>query len=101
MVFGMAQGVYRKSNSPIDVGAIIRDTCREVDMALTEAARVMVIDEATWSRALRGDAPLDLWHIAKLPLRFWRVFLMRLSSALIKVWFDEHVADTQNERRRA
>jgi hypothetical protein len=101
MFFCMAQGVYRKSTSPIDVGVLIRDTCREIDMTLKEAALIQGIDFATWSRALSGAAPLDLWHLASLPMRFHRVFLMKFSSALIVSWFDERVVETSNERRSA
>lgn len=93
-MWAMAQGRYtRVETAPVNVGAIIRETNREVDMSLKEVALVTGIDPATLSRALDGDGPLDLWRFSLLPMRWWRVFLMKLSSALIATWFDERVSD--------
>lgn len=100
-MFCMAQGSYSRVSAPVHVGQVIRETCREIDMSLKEAALVMDLDAATLSRGLNGDGPLDLWHFVLLPMRWHRVFLMKLSSALIVSWFDERVAETSNERRRA
>ncbi len=93
-MWAMAQGRYtRVETAPVNVGGIIRDTNREVDMSLKEIALVTGTDPATLTRALDGDGPIDLWRFSLLPMRWWRVFLMKLSSALIVSWFDEQVSD--------
>lgn len=96
-MFCMAQGTYTRTAAPIHIGALIRETCREIDMSCKEAALTQEIDPATWTRALNGDAPIDFWHLVLMPMRFWRPFLGKLASALIVSWFDERV----NDRRSA
>lgn len=93
-MFGMAQGRYtRVESAPVNIGAIVRDTNREVDMSAKEMSLVTGVDPATLSRALDGDGPIDLWRFSLLPMRWWRVFLMKFSGALIASWFDERVSD--------
>lgn len=102
MFFCMAHAHYRPTPiSAVHVGKIVRDTCHEIDMPLKEAAALMHLDPAQLSRALDGQAALDLWHVSLMPMRWWRVFLMKLSSALIVSWFDERVSETSKERRSA
>lgn len=92
-MFCMAQGTYTRTAAPVHVGALIRETCREIDMSQKDAALTMGIDQATWARSLNGDAPLDLWKLVSMPMRFWRPFLGKLASALIVSWFDERVKE--------
>lgn len=94
-MFCMAQGRYTRVVAPVDLGVIFRETCREIDMSLKEVALVTGSDPATLSRALDGDGPLDMWRVSTMPMRWWRVFLMKLSAALIVSWFDERVEDAR------
>lgn len=97
-MWAMAQGRYTHVATAVQVGELIRETCRETDMSLKELAITCELDPATLSRGLDGDGSLDLWHLALAPMRFWRVFLMKFTSALIVQWFDERVSET---KRRA
>ena len=46
-------------------------------------------DPSQWSKALHGQAPLDLWRMRALPIRFWQAFLPKFASALIVQMFDD------------
>jgi hypothetical protein len=95
----------------IDLGRLIDETLRVIDMSHKEAALTATMDPPQWTRALRGEQPLDLWKLRYLPLRFWQVFLPKFASALIQAWFDETVGerrmvraelkDRQQERKEA
>jgi hypothetical protein len=98
-MWAMAQGRYSRVERSVHVGSLIRESCREIDMGMKELAITCELDPATLSRGLDGDGSLDLWHLALAPMRFWRVFLMKFTSALIVQWFDERVSE--NTRRRA
>jgi hypothetical protein len=75
----------------VDVGAEIIATLSEIQMAHKEASILCgypATDRSGFSRALKGEQPLDLWRLRHLPLTFWRVFLPKFASALIREWFD-------------
>jgi hypothetical protein len=74
----------------VDVGSLIATVCRELDMPHTEAWIICGYrDGAQWHRALKGEAPLDLWKLRLLPWKFWERFLPRLGSALIARFFTD------------
>lgn len=85
MVLSMAVRV----EDGIDLGALIVKAMAEAE--LPHAA--MWIDQgypdpSQWSKALKGQAPLDLWRLRKLcasraHMVFWAVFLSKFASALI------------------
>lgn len=79
----------------IDLGGLIEQTLRDVAMSHKEASLIAGMKPDTWSRALKGEQPLDLWKLRQLPIRFWHAFLPKLASALIQSWFEE----TCGERR--
>ena len=103
----------------IDLGALIVKAMSEAE--LTHAA--MWIDQgypdpSQWSKALKGQAPLDLWRLRKLHtsrahMVFWSVFLSKLASALIARSFsqifetyamakaDLRSQDTESAKRRS
>lgn len=96
----------------VHVGALIDQVCRELDMPHKEAWLICGYgDGAQWHRALKGEAPLDLWKLRHLPIRFWQVLLPKLASALIQRFFTDltvpyrmvraDVDERESEKRRA
>lgn len=80
----------------VDVGAIAERTTMEVGMSLKELALTCEYpDSSTLCRAFKGQAPLDLWHLRHAPIKWWQVFLMKLSSALIEAWWDTRIGERQ------
>lgn len=71
----------------IDVGVLARQATRDVEMEHKEAAMLCGLDAAGWYRGLEGHAPLDLWKLRHLPLRWWQVFIRLLADALIADWW--------------
>jgi len=79
----------------IDVGDLIVKAMGEAELSHT----AMWIDQgypdgSQWAKALRGQAPLDLWRLRRLctsrpHLVFWSVFLSKLASALIARSFNQ------------
>lgn len=73
----------------IDLGALITAAMGEVGLCHSEMWRDQDYpDPSQWSKALRGQAPLDLWRMRHLvknrqQMQFWAVFLSKLASALI------------------
>ena len=73
----------------IDIGALIVKAMGEAELTHT----AMWIDQgypdaSQWSKALKGQAPLDLWRLRQLHqsrphMVFWAVFLSKFASALI------------------
>ena len=73
----------------IDLGSLIAKAMGEAELSHS----AMWIDQgypdpSQWSKALKGQAPLDLWRLRKLctsraHMVFWSVFLSKLASALI------------------
>jgi hypothetical protein len=63
----------------VDPGSIFRAVLREQDMQLKEAAILMDCDLGHLCRAVKGDAPLDLHKLTRLPWRivapFWSKFI--------------------------
>jgi hypothetical protein len=63
----------------VDSGQIFRAVLREQDMQLKEAAILMDTDLGHLCRAVKGDAPLDLHKLTRLPWRivapFWSKFI--------------------------
>lgn len=73
----------------VDVGSIVATCLRELDLTHKDAWITCGYgDGAQWHRALKGEAPLDLWKLRLLPIRFWQLFLPRFASALIQSYFD-------------
>lgn len=80
----------------IDVGSLARVALANANMTPKELASCIYDsakpDEARMSRALSGDAPLDLRRLAcGAPLRFWIEFLPLLSAAVIRRYLEESV----------
>lgn len=73
----------------IDVGDLIVKAMGEVGLCHSEMWRDQGYpDPSQWSKALRGQAPLDLHRLRHLvknrqQMQFWAVFLSKLASALI------------------
>jgi hypothetical protein len=75
-------------NDGVDVGGLVADCLRELDICHKEAWMVAGYgDGAQWHRALKGQAPLDLWKLRHLPIQFWQKFLPKLASSLIQQFF--------------
>lgn len=90
--FGMAVDV----RDGIDMGALVGASINELGMQHKEAWLACGYPNASqWSKALIGEAPLDLWKMRHLPARFWRVFLMKLASAVICQFWDDVSGDMQ------
>jgi hypothetical protein len=102
-----------KGRDGIDVGLIAREAVTECGMSHKEAAIIQGYPDATqWAKALRGQAPLDLWYMRHMPNRYWQVFLPKFASALIRqLWVDmtsdfrmakaDLSTSEQDERKRA
>lgn len=79
----------------VDLGGLIVKAMGEAE--LTHTAMWMdqgYPDGSQWAKALRGQAPLDLWRMRKLctsrpHMVFWSVFLSKLASALIARSFNQ------------
>lgn len=83
-----------KGRDGIDVGAIAAEAVIECGMSHKEAAIIQGYpDGSQWSKALKGQAPLDLWAMRHLPNRYWQVFLPKLASALIRQFWTDLSSD--------
>ncbi len=83
-----------KGRDGIDMGALICDALAECRMQHKSAwADQGYPDGSQWSKALKGQAPLDLWNMRHLPNKFWQAFLPMLGSALIKQFFEDVTSD--------
>lgn len=72
------------------VGDLARRTTLELGMTDKEVAYVQGYpDSSQWCKALKGEAPLDLLRMVRLPIRFWQLFLPKLASALIAQHFED------------
>ena len=79
----------------VDVGELIVKAMSEAELSHT----AMWIDQgypdpSQWAKALKGQAPLDLWRLRKLctsraHMVFWSVFLSKFASALIARSFSQ------------
>lgn len=58
-----------------------------------EAAILMGIDPAQWSRQLHGDGHISFQRLQKLPASFWREFLPLLASPLQLTMSHQDFAD--------
>jgi len=87
----MAQGVYPTRTPRVNVGALVLEAWREIDMQQKEAALIAEWDESTLSKALQQKAAMDLWKMVEWPLRFWQMFLPLLAKALITSWWNGRV----------
>lgn len=101
----------RPERASIDVGRLLDDTLRELGMTHKEAWIEMGCrDGAEFSRAMKGERPLDLWDFAKLPWRvqasFWSKYIAAQATRLTDdlkadrmrmVRFDQ-ASDSQKER---
>lgn len=103
----MAQGIYSPRRvARVDVGGLVIDAWKASDLEQKEAAILAEWDHATLSRALRQQAPLDLWKMTAWPLRFWQAFLPLLGKALITTWWEGRVdlemakASLRDERKK-
>lgn len=95
----------------VNVGEVIEKTLAELTWSHKQCWLVCGIDGATWSRSMKGEAPIDLWKLRHLPREFWPVFLSKLASALIRTWFDDlcvplrtakaELRESVDEKRRA
>jgi hypothetical protein len=107
MSIGMA--ARRQVSAGINVGQLIDHAIREAGLTHKEAIALMHTDAGSWSRALRGQYPLDLWTLRFLPVKFWQVFLSAFAAALIRSWMDDlqaqpstmAKADLQQQERKA
>ena len=78
----------------IDVGALVRETTRELGMLDKECHTSWgETNNSEWSRALDGYAALDLWKMSELPLKWWQAFLPKFGAALIKYHFRQLMGD--------
>jgi hypothetical protein len=76
--------------SGVDVGALAAQCLVELGMTHKECWIVCGYgDGAQWHRALKGEAPLDLWRLRHLSIKWWQLFLPRLASALIQQFFSD------------
>jgi len=83
----------------INIGALAERAMVECGYSLKAFALSCGYSESsTLSRAFHGLAPLDLWHLRYAPLKWWQVFLMKLSSELIRYHFDELMGDFKMAR---
>jgi len=83
----------------VNIGAIAERAMVECGYSLKAFALSCGYSESsTLSRAFHGLAPLDLWHLRYAPLKWWQVFLMKLSSELIRYHFDELMGDYKMAR---
>lgn len=63
------------------------------------------IDGASWSRMLRGQQPMDLWKLRRLPRPVLRDFFANIAAAFIRFWWDEAIplrmekSDLRDERK--
>lgn len=90
----MSLGMATVTADGIHVGNVVRIALNDAHMEHKEAWICGGYpNQSQWSKALDGDAPLDLWRMRNFPLRFWQVFLPLMASALIRSWFDETRAD--------
>ena len=84
----------------VDVGKVLIETLAELQMTHKECWLTCGMDGATWSRSLRGEAPLDFWKIRHMPnpRKFWPLFLSQYASALIVSWFADICGDYRMAR---
>ena len=82
----MSLGLAVRIEDGIDLGLILEQSLIECAMSHKEASLTCSVDEASWSRMLRGERPMDLWKLRQLPLKVFQVFLPKLASALIQQW---------------
>lgn len=78
----------------VDVGAVLTAALREREFSHKQAALMCGVNEVRFSRALKGEQPLDFWWLRHLlaDFRLAQIFLGRLASALIQQFFtDLHV----------
>lgn len=79
----------------IDVGDLIVKAMGDVGLCHSEMWRDQGYpDPSQWSKALKGQAPLDLWRLRHLvknrgEMQFWAVFLSKFASALIARSFNQ------------
>lgn len=87
-------------NAGVDIGALIVKAMAEAE--LTHTAMWMdqgYPDPSQWSKALKGQAPLDLWRMRHIrSSKFWQTFLSKFASALIVAWYDELFGPTRMAR---
>ena len=84
----------------IDVGALVRETTRELNMLDKEMYTAWndANGAAEWSRAQDGFAPLDLWKMSEVPLKWWQAFLPKFGAALIKYHFRQLMGDLKQAK---
>lgn len=87
MIFSAA---YQKPQAGFDVGRIVVRVLREMDWKLEAAAITCQQNNADFSRALHGLAPLDAHRLALLPAKFWWKFSRRLLTAVLRREEHEH-----------
>ena len=73
----------------VDLGTLIVKAMAEAEVTHTEMWMVQGYPDASqWSKALKGQAPLDLWRLRHLcqtraHMVFWTIFLSKYAGALI------------------
>lgn len=78
----------------IDMGALVAQALHACEMQHKEAWLIGGYPNASqWSKAIDGDAPLDLWRLRHLPIRWWQCFLPLLASALIRQFWADQSSD--------
>lgn len=84
----------------IDVGALIVQAMADAELCHSALWRDQGYPDASqWSKALRGQAPLDLWRLRQVrSIKFWQSFLSRFASALIKQFFEDLPAPVRMAR---
>jgi hypothetical protein len=76
--------------SGVDVGSLVAKCVADLEMTHKDAwVTCGYGDGAQWHRALKGEAPLDLWKLRHLSIKFWQLLLPRLASALIQQFFSD------------
>lgn len=83
----------------IDVGRLMEETIAERGLLHKDIYLTCQIDPSQWTRALHGQAPLDLWRLRQISdLQFWAIFLRKFSGALVEYWFKQKHVDVRMAR---
>lgn len=82
----------------VNVGKLVIDALRLSDMSHKEAALICGLDTAQWSRGIHGLGSLDLWKLARLPLRVHGILWPNFLKAMVIQWLAETRAEYQEHK---
>lgn len=85
----MSLGMAVRVEDGIDVGAILRRVLAKHDLSFKAVWLQIEVDGASFSRALVGQQPLDLWRLRKLDARVFVDLLTALATAVVAQWFED------------